>query len=142
MTNALIICIFVHMRNTCCLTGASLTSFFKALCEPNRLCILAWLSKHSEPQSVKAVASCCEVDLSVVSRHLSLMRDAGILESERRGKEVCYSIKRQIVSETLRSIARDLGSMETHPTSLQNAEKRESKTLKKQKSERRKNHEC
>ena len=78
---------------------------FKVLGEPNRLCILRWLGERSEPNSVREVAKCCDVDLSVVSRHLSLMKDAGILTAEKRGKEVYYSVNARVVAQTLRSIA-------------------------------------
>lgn len=75
---------------------------FKALSEPNRLQMLEELGKG--PARVQDVAKCCDLDLSVVSRHLALMKDAGILDSAKKGKEVTYSMKSDI-SKTLRSIA-------------------------------------
>jgi ArsR family transcriptional regulator len=77
---------------------------FKVLGEPNRLCMLRWLSESSEPNSVREVAKCCDVDLSVVSRHLSLMKEAGVLKAEKRGKEVYYSVNASVV-QTLRALA-------------------------------------
>lgn len=79
--------------------------FFKALCDANRLAILARLAEAGTAQSVGQIASCCETDLSVVSRHLAALRDAGILTSERRGKEVYYSVCIQEVAGILRRIA-------------------------------------
>lgn len=79
--------------------------FFKALCDANRLAILRWLGENSGPHAVREIACCCDVDLSVVSRHLALMREAGVLRAEKRGKEVLYSVDAQSVVRLLRSLA-------------------------------------
>ncbi len=94
----------------CCESLAALMkpSFFKALCDPNRIALLAGLSRSDEPQTVQDIACCCNVDLSVVSRHLAKLKEAGILEAEKKGKEVHYSIKAPEVIQTLRAIANSL----------------------------------
>lgn len=51
------------------------------------------------------IAADCPVDISVVSRHLAMLRDAGIVEATRRGKEVHYRVRYTGLAETLRSIA-------------------------------------
>jgi ArsR family transcriptional regulator len=79
--------------------------FFKALCDDNRLAILRWLGEKGQACAVRDIACCCDVDLSVVSRHLALMREAGILRAEKRGKEVLYSVDAQSVVRLLRSLA-------------------------------------
>ena len=79
--------------------------FFKALCDPNRIALLARLSKCRRPCSVGELTGCCGVDVSVVSRHLAMLRDAGILAAEKRGKEVYYTVRCQEMASTLRSIA-------------------------------------
>ena len=79
--------------------------FFKALCDPNRIAIVARLSRRTKPCCVSRVADCCPVDISVVSRHLSILRDAGILRAERRGKEVRYAVRFSELSSTLRAMA-------------------------------------
>ena len=78
---------------------------FKALCDPSRLAILARLADRCEEMTVTQVAECCPLDLSVVSRHLAFMRDAGILDSVKRGKEVFYSIRASSLARTLRTMA-------------------------------------
>ena len=40
-----------------------------------------------------------------MSRHLAVLRAAGVVESERRGREVYYRIKRDEVVRALRSLA-------------------------------------
>lgn len=80
-------------------------SFFRALGDPNRVALLVRLARCEEPCSVSGLAGCCAVDLSVVSRHLAVLRDAGILEARRRGREVLYSLRCPELVRTLRSMA-------------------------------------
>jgi len=79
--------------------------FFKALGDPNRIAILARLAQCCEPCSVSQITACCSVDISVVSRHLAVLRDAGILEAQKRGKEVYYSVRFEGLVQTLRDMA-------------------------------------
>ena len=78
---------------------------FRALCDPSRIAILARLAAICGPATVGEVASCCPVDLSVVSRHLAVLRDAGILDSEKRGREVLYRVRFPELAHTLRGLA-------------------------------------
>ncbi len=79
--------------------------FFKALCDPTRLSILGDVARQEEPTTVSHIAGCCNIDLSVVSRHLATLRDAGILKAEKRGKEVHYSLRTDDVVGRLRALA-------------------------------------
>jgi DNA-binding transcriptional ArsR family regulator len=79
--------------------------FFKALCDPNRLSLLVNLARCDRACTVTEIASTASIDLSVVSRHLATLRDAGILESGRRGKEVLYRLRGPALVENLRAIA-------------------------------------
>ena len=79
--------------------------FFKALGDPNRVALLARLDWNGEPCSVTEAAGCCPVDLSVVSRHLATLKEAGILQAEKRGRQVYYSVPFSSLAATLRSIA-------------------------------------
>lgn len=84
--------------------------FFKALSDPNRLVLLTTLSERAEPSTVSEAAACCSVDMSVVSRHLATMRDAGLLTAEKRGREVYYSVPRMELATQLRTMADALES--------------------------------
>lgn len=79
--------------------------FFKALCDPNRIALLTGLSTQTKAQTVQEMACCCNVDLSVVSRHLTKLKEAGILTAEKKGKEVHYSVNASKIVSTLRGIA-------------------------------------
>ncbi|MCC6794968.1 MAG: winged helix-turn-helix transcriptional regulator [Candidatus Hydrogenedentes bacterium] len=78
---------------------------FKALCEPMRVGLLAQLTRLPQPATVSQIAACCPIDLSVVSRHLAVLRDCGILTAEKRGKEVFYSVRYNELAATLRGMA-------------------------------------
>lgn len=78
---------------------------FRALCDSNRLALLMRLACCGTSRNVGEMASCCPVDPSVVSRHLSTMREAGILTARRRGKEVHYSVDAKGLAALLRSFA-------------------------------------
>jgi ArsR family transcriptional regulator len=78
---------------------------FKALGDPTRLHLLACLAGCCRACTVSEVAACCEVDLSVVSRHLSQLEAAGVLTSEKRGKSVLYTVAYGALSEALRRLS-------------------------------------
>ena len=50
--------------------------------------MLIRLAEAGEPCTVSVVADGSGVDLSVVSRHLAILREAGVIQCEKRGKEV------------------------------------------------------
>jgi len=78
---------------------------FKALSEPSRISIIRRLMECNEPCTVTQINKCCPINISVVSRHLASLRDAGIVEAEKKGKEVYYSIRYDDLVKTLRAIA-------------------------------------
>jgi ArsR family transcriptional regulator len=86
------------------LDGLLSPALFKALGDPNRLALLLRLAAAGGPVTVSALGGCCERDLSVVSRHLARLREAGIVAAERHGREVHYRLTADLAS-TLRAIA-------------------------------------
>lgn len=78
---------------------------FKALCDPTRLKLLACLAKCGRSCSVSEVAECCAVDLSVVSRHLSMLNKAGVLKAEKKSRTVSYGVQYGQLCQALRSLA-------------------------------------
>lgn len=93
--------------NKCCEGLGDLLSLklFKALCDPSRIAILASLAEAREPQTVSEVATCCPTDLSVVSRHLGMLRDAGVVEADKRGRQVFYRVRYAELTSVLRTMA-------------------------------------
>ncbi len=80
-------------------------AFFKVLSDPNRIAILARLAECCRACTVSEIAKCCPINVSVVSRHLAMLRDAGILEARKVGKEVHYRVRYSTLAESLRQIA-------------------------------------
>jgi ArsR family transcriptional regulator len=78
---------------------------FKALCDPTRARLVACLAKCGRPCSVTEVAACCAVDFSVVSRHLSTLARAGIVEATKEGRVVRYEVRYARVCAALRGLA-------------------------------------
>lgn len=79
--------------------------FFKSLGDPTRLRLLSCLARCARECSTTEVAECCSVDFSVVTRHLALLADAGILESRKEGRTVFYKVRYTALGESLRSLA-------------------------------------
>jgi ArsR family transcriptional regulator len=78
---------------------------FKAIGDPSRAAILASLAEAEGPLRVGEIGTCCPQDLSVVSRHLRILRDAGVVEAERQGREVRYWIRTGELVKLLRDLA-------------------------------------
>ncbi|MDH3255497.1 MAG: metalloregulator ArsR/SmtB family transcription factor [Acidobacteriota bacterium] len=81
------------------------TGLFRALGDPNRIALLARLAVAPGSQTVSELAGCCPTDLSVVSRHLKTLRDSGIVASEKRGRQVFYSLRYPELAAALRAMA-------------------------------------
>lgn len=56
------------------------------------------------PVTVSTIAKQIAVDISVVSKHLDILRDIGILKSEKKGKEVLYTPQIKPLTAYLRSL--------------------------------------
>lgn len=88
-------------------------AIFKALSDPTRLAMLACIAKCGRGCSVTEIAECCSIDLSVVSRHLSLLAAADILDLNKQGRTVTYTVRYQSLVRTFRAIADAL--LDCHP---------------------------
>ena len=64
----------------------------KALAHPARLMIVDDLTDHDQ-RCVGELTDLIGTDLSTVSRHLLVLRNAGIVESEKRGTTVYYRLR-------------------------------------------------
>ena len=78
---------------------------FRALCDPTRLTLVGRLAISEHPKTVTEISGCCGVHLSGVSRHLGILRDAGVVCSEKQGREVRYALACDVLVEALRGMA-------------------------------------
>jgi ArsR family transcriptional regulator, zinc-responsive transcriptional repressor len=62
----------------------------RTLSHPHRLRMVQMLLEGERP--VAEVAEACKIQSHMASEHLIKMRDRGLLKSERRGRQIFYSI--------------------------------------------------
>jgi len=66
------------------------SNVMKALAHPTRIFMVSLLAR--EALSVTALTEAVEADVSTVSKHLSLLKQAGILINHKEGNRVLYSL--------------------------------------------------
>ncbi|MFI7663760.1 ArsR/SmtB family transcription factor [Nocardia sp. NPDC049526] len=75
-------------------TAADLAAVFKALSDPVRLRLLSVVAGHTGQQAcVCDVSEGFDVSQPTISHHLKVLREAGLLSSERRGSWVYYRVE-------------------------------------------------
>jgi DNA-binding transcriptional ArsR family regulator len=67
------------------------SAFLRALTEPARLEILKQLLVRG-PANIETLAGHLPQDRSVISRHLTVLHRAGMVRTERRGRERIYAV--------------------------------------------------
>jgi ArsR family transcriptional regulator len=90
---------------------AARAKILKALSHPARLMIVDVL--RNGPQGVCAIHAKVGTDLSTVSRHLSVLRHAGIVADERRGVQVLCRLRCPCVVEFFDCTAKLLRAQKT-----------------------------
>ena len=71
----------------------------KALAHPTRLFIVDHLARHRN--CVQELTKMVGVDISTVSKHLAILKKAGILTDEKSGLQVCYRLRMPCVKDFL-----------------------------------------
>ncbi len=64
----------------------------KAMAHPTRLFIVDELARRG-PRCVCELTEMVGVDMSTVSRHLAMLKNAGIVEDQKRGAQVYYRLR-------------------------------------------------
>lgn len=78
------------------------TKIIKALAHPTRLFIVQTLQEGE--RCVCELTGMVGADVSTVSKHLSLLRNAGVIEDDKRGNQVFYRLKTPCVMNFLRCV--------------------------------------
>ena len=73
------------------LSLVSRAKVFKALAHPSRLFILEQLTNGE--RCVCELTDMIGADMSTVSKHLSVLKSAGVIQDDKRGLQVYYSLK-------------------------------------------------
>jgi DNA-binding transcriptional ArsR family regulator len=71
---------------------------FAALAEPTRRSILEMLAQHGQ-LSATAIAAEFSVSLPAISQHLKILREAGLVEMEKRAQQHLYRLNPEAMSE-------------------------------------------
>ena len=79
------------------------------LADPNRIMIIYSLADG--PRNVTEIATAVELPQPTVSRHLKILRERGIVRSERDGQTIIYQLCDQRVVQALDLLRATLGDM-------------------------------
>lgn len=79
------------------------SDFLKALSHPGRLKIIEHL-KHGE-RSVNEMVKALEMEQSSLSKHLAILKQAGILNSRQQKVTVYYSVRDKGIYDVLRHVS-------------------------------------
>jgi ArsR family transcriptional regulator, arsenate/arsenite/antimonite-responsive transcriptional repressor len=99
-----------------------LDRIFDALASPQRRRVLAWLSQ--DELTTSELAARADMSPPAMSRHLSVLENAGLAASRRDGQRVLYSLVRDTLVDALGSFASEL-SPATQPKASDTKVKRE-----------------
>lgn len=75
---------------------------FKAMGHPSRMLILEALAEG--PKNVGELTELVGSDISTVSKHLSVLRGAGVVTDEARGRAVYYSLRCDCICSFVRCV--------------------------------------
>lgn len=80
-------------------TAKTVAATLQALAAPSRLLILSTLEEG--PRTVGAITEAVSMEQSAVSHQLRHLRDLGLVQSERRGRNIIYSLFDNHVAELI-----------------------------------------
>lgn len=90
-----------------------MTTVFRALSDPTRRRVLEILKEG--PKTAGELASEFDVSKPTMSAHFAVLREAGLVASEKNGKAVVYHLEMSVLEEALLGFARSFGwSLETN----------------------------
>jgi len=84
-----------------------MSSVFKALSDPTRRRVLQLLRRG--PMSAGDLAAHFRVSKPTMSAHFAVLREAGLIASERRGKSVVYELQLSVLEDALLTFAQVFG---------------------------------
>ena len=87
-------------------------SAFKALSDPTRREILRMLGKHE--MTVNEIVDQFSMSQPSISRHLSVLRQAGLVTAQRDGQNVVYALDTTVMQDVVRAVL-DLGGGRKKP---------------------------
>jgi DNA-binding transcriptional ArsR family regulator len=77
----------------------------KSIAHPMRIAILELL-REKEKLSVTEIYSYLKLEQAVASNHLSILKEKGVLSSQRDGKRIIYSVKEKSLNKIIDCLIR------------------------------------
>ena len=87
------------------------SEILRALAHPLRMRILAFIDRHGSI-NVNKIYNTLQLEQSITSQHLRILRVTGIVETEREGKYVMYKIAYDKLGESIAAIRRFIEDFE------------------------------
>jgi len=84
-----------------------MSNIFKAISDPTRRRILELL--RTSPLNAGEIGIHFEVSQPTMSAHLSVLKNADLIEGEKAGKQVIYHAKMSVLEDALRGFAQTVG---------------------------------
>jgi ArsR family transcriptional regulator, repressor of sdpIR and other operons len=84
-----------------------MSTVFKALSDPTRRRVLELLRKR--PLSAGELADHFDVSKPTMSAHFAVLREAGLIASEKHGKSVVYELQMSVLEDALLGFAQVFG---------------------------------
>ena len=82
----------------------NVADLFKIFCVDKRIEIIEHLKNGS--MNVNSLADILKISPSAASQHLRVLKSAGLVEDERRGYFIHYSLNKEILEKARRSLTR------------------------------------
>jgi ArsR family transcriptional regulator len=97
----------IRERGVCCALpvvkeswAAQRAELMKALADPTRLTMMASLWKADTPICICDFTAGLELSQPTISHHMAKLKDAGLVESEKRGIWIYYRLRDKLPTET------------------------------------------
>ncbi|MEQ9314875.1 MAG: autorepressor SdpR family transcription factor [Henriciella sp.] len=84
-----------------------MSSVFKALSDPTRRHVLELLRKGPKPAG--ELADAFNVSKPTMSAHFAVLKEAGLVTTERQGKQVIYHLQMSVLEDALFGFAKTFG---------------------------------
>jgi ArsR family transcriptional regulator, repressor of sdpIR and other operons len=84
-----------------------MSTVFKALSDPTRRRVLELL--RGGPMTAGDLAAAFDVSKPTMSAHFAVLREAGLVASEKHGKSVVYQLQMSVLEDALLAFAQNFG---------------------------------